>query len=92
LEAAGSIPWADFRVTGRAPSGLEKRLPENVRLTGFLEDEEYKALLADADLVIALTTRAGTLLFGAQEAVALHKPLVLSKTETLQTYFFGGSV
>ena len=42
--------------------------------------------------MIALTTRPGTLLYGAQEAIALGKPLVLSSTPTLAAYFPEGTV
>jgi glycosyltransferase involved in cell wall biosynthesis len=92
LEAAKGVPEADFCVTGRAPEGLRDRLPANVKLTGFLSEEAYNELIGGADLVVALTTRPGTLLYGAQEAIALGKPLVLSRTPTLEAYFTGGSV
>lgn len=90
LEAARGLPQVSFEVTGRAPAGIEDRLPGNVRLTGFLGEDEYNALLARADVILALTTRPGTLLYGAQEAIALHKPLVLSDTSTLRETFAGG--
>jgi glycosyltransferase involved in cell wall biosynthesis len=92
LEAAGTLPEVDFKVTGRAPEALRATLPPNVELTGFLSEEIYNDLLSQADLIVALTTRSGTLLYGAQEAIALHKPLVLSRTETLTAYFAEGTV
>ncbi len=92
LDAAKAVSEVDFFVTGKAPSGLESSLPPNVKLTGFLSDADYNELLAGQDLVIALTTRPGTLLYGAQEAIALAKPLVLSRTSTLETVFTGGAV
>ena len=92
LDAARGLEEVDFLVSGRAPADVAARLPGNVRLTGFLGEEEYNGLLADADLIIALTTRADTLLYGAQEAIALHKPLVLSRTPTLEAYFPEGTV
>lgn len=92
LESAGALPGVDFKVTGRAPEALRPILPRNVELTGFLSEESYNDLLSQADLIIALTTRPGTLLYGAQEAIALHKPLVLSSTETLRAYFGEGTV
>lgn len=92
LEAARRLPGIDFRVTGRPPAGLAGTLPPNILLTGFLSEEAYNELLSGADLMIVLTTRPGTLLYGAQEAIALHKPLVLSKTPTLEAYFEGGTV
>jgi glycosyltransferase involved in cell wall biosynthesis len=92
LEAARGLPDVDFAVSGRAPPDIAPRLPGNVRLTGFLGEEEYNRLLAGADVIIALTTRTDTLLYGAQEAIALHKPLVLSRTPTLEAYFPDGTV
>jgi glycosyltransferase involved in cell wall biosynthesis len=92
LDAARGLPELDFAVSGRAPPRIAQLLPPNARLTGFLPDEDYNRLLGSADLVIALTTRPGTLLYGAQEAIALGKPLVLSRTPTLEAYFPEGTV
>src|SRR5262249_26329033 len=44
VEAARRLPDIQFSFTGDPaylPAGLRSRLPENVRLTGFLPDEEY---------------------------------------------------
>jgi hypothetical protein len=92
LEAARGLPEVDFFISGRAPEGVATRLPGNARLTGFLGDQEYNRLLAGADVMVALTTRSDTLLYGAQEAIALHKPLVISRTPTLEAYFPEGTV
>ena len=67
-------------------------MPPNVELTGYLGENEYLELLGRSDLIVALTTESDTLLYGAQEAIALHKPLLLSRTETLQAYFPEGTV
>ncbi len=92
LEAAKALPDVDFFVTGKAPRELSSSIPQNVSLTGFLSECDYNQLLAGSDLVIALTTRTGTLLYGAQEAISLGKPLVLSRTSTLERVFTGGAV
>ena len=92
LDAVRDLPEIDVAVSGRAPPRIANLLPPNARLTGFLPDDDYNRLLGSADLVIALTTRPGTLLYGAQEAIALGKPLVLSRTPTLETYFPEGTV
>jgi hypothetical protein len=76
--AAKDLPSVEFFVTGRPPEKLHSDLPTNVQLTGFLREKDYLALLISADLIVALTTRGGTLLYGAQEAIALAKPLLLS--------------
>lgn len=92
LAAARTIPDVDFHVTGRAPDGVRATLSSNVKLTGFLPENDYNELLGSADIIIALTTRPGTLLYGAQEAISLGKPLVLSRTPTLESYFAGGTI
>lgn len=90
--AAELLQGFDFRVTGRAPKEVQENHPENVALTGYLTEAEYLALLVEADLLVALTTEEDTLLYGAQEAISLHKPLVISDTSTLRNYFPEGTV
>ena len=69
-------------VTGN-PRGLSPqlaaRLPPNVRLTGFLPDAEYWALLRSADGIIDLTLMDDCLVSGAYEALAVGTPMLLSK-------------
>jgi glycosyltransferase involved in cell wall biosynthesis len=67
-------------------------LPANVELTGFIEEAAYWSLLASSDAVMVLTTREGCLVCGAYETVALDKPLILSDTEALRSYFNRGCV
>lgn len=52
--------------------------PENVRLTGFLSEEDYWRLLKSADVVLDLTTMADCLVCGGYEAIAAHRALVLT--------------
>lgn len=92
IEAARRIPEVDVCITGKAPAAVASGLPSNVRLTGYLGDDAYNELLAGARALVALTTRPGTLLYGAQEAIALGKPLVLSRSPTLEALFTGGTV
>jgi glycosyltransferase involved in cell wall biosynthesis len=87
IASAAGRPW-QLSITGRPRGAVEA--PANVRLTGFLDDREYVDLLAEADAVVALTTRGETLLSGAWEAIALGRPLVLSDTEALRSTFGAG--
>lgn len=66
--------------------------PANVIFTGFLSEKNYQSLLWSCDVILALTTADHFLLCGAYEGVALRKPLVLSNTEDLQSYFCKGVV
>lgn len=83
-EAARLLPEVEFVVTGRADRPLPA-LP-NLTLTGFLADERYAALLAGADVVLALTTREHTMQRGGYEGLALGRALVVSDTGALRDW------
>jgi glycosyltransferase involved in cell wall biosynthesis len=94
IEAAGRLdPEVTVHITGnpaRLPEGV--KLPGNVRLTGFLPEGEYEALLRDADVIVDLTRMDNCLVCGAYEAVAVERPLVTSDTKALRAYFNRGTV
>lgn len=69
-----------------------EKLPNNLILTGFLPEKEYQSLLSSADLLVVLTMQAHTLNCGAYEGIALGKPLVLSDTEEIRSYFCKGVI
>jgi len=96
IEAARTLGAAiEWRITGntkRADPHLVRNLPPQVRLTGYLSESDYVALLAHADVLVDLTLRDDCLLCGAYEAVALGKPLVTSDTQALRDYFRRGAV
>ncbi len=71
-------------------SGLQ--FPENLKLTGYLSKEDYDSLITSVDLIIDLTTRDSCLLCGAYEAVSAGKPMVLTNTNALKSYFYKGAV
>lgn len=72
---------------------LEKiEIPTNVILTGFVEDSEFERLLSEVDFAMILTTRENCLVCGAYESVAMKKPMILSNTEALRSYFDEGVV
>lgn len=71
---------------------LQSTLPENVTLTGFISEEEYRSLLSSADVIIVITTQEHTLTCGAYEAVALEKPMILGNTNTIKNYFSSGAL
>lgn len=50
----------------------------NVRFTGFLPEDEYWQLMARSHVVLDLTLKPNCLVCGAYEALALHKPMVLT--------------
>jgi glycosyltransferase involved in cell wall biosynthesis len=78
----------DYTRVGLDPAAV----PQNVVLTGYLEEERYVELLGSADLVMDLTNRKDCLVCGAYEAVALHRPMVLSDTAANREYFTRGCI
>lgn len=95
VEAARALPEVRFYLSGdssRMAPRLRAALPANCRCTGYVPYDEYLSLARAADVVMALTTRDGTLLEGAFEAVALRRPLILSDWPVLRHYFDAGVV
>lgn len=69
-----------------------KGKPKNVKLTGYLNEREYQSLLVSTDMILVLTKQDHTLTCGAYEGVSLSKPLVVSNTEALKSYFCHGAI
>jgi glycosyltransferase involved in cell wall biosynthesis len=77
LKARGVV----VHVTGKPRAERLAELPakpQNVRLTGFLAEQEYWTLLKSCDVVVDLTTMPDCLVCGAYEAIAAGRALVLS--------------
>ena len=64
---------------GTLDHALVRGAPPNVRFTGFLDEADYWGLLQSADAIIDLTLMDNCLVCGAYEALALGKPMVLSR-------------
>jgi glycosyltransferase involved in cell wall biosynthesis len=95
FEAAASLPaevivyvTGNYRKKHIDPTSLAP----NVRLTGFVSEDLYIALLASVDVVMDLTDREDCLVCGAYEAMALAKPMILSDTRANRLYFSSGVV
>jgi glycosyltransferase involved in cell wall biosynthesis len=81
VAAARALPEFDFLVTGRLedlPAALAASAAPNVTFVGFLPAAGYAALVAEADVVLALTTEPTSVMRCAYEAVYARKPLVIS--------------
>ena len=90
IESARRSPGVRFTITGdssRLPETQRASLPPNVRLTGFLPDEEYWRVLATSDIVMDLTTMEDCLVCGAYEGLAAGKPLLLSNNRASMELF-----
>jgi glycosyltransferase involved in cell wall biosynthesis len=82
-------------ITGRAAlqrSGWTEPLPANVELTGFLSDPEFEKRLANASLILDLTTREDCMVCGAYEAVSAGVPMILSNNAPTRAYFRLGAL
>ncbi len=93
IEAAKLIDKDTYiYITGNYKKNQEldfSQLPANVVLTGFIPTKEFDHLLYSVDVTMDLTTREDCLVCGAYEAISVEKPLILSKSQALQSYFPG---
>jgi glycosyltransferase involved in cell wall biosynthesis len=90
FEAARRMPDVDFSVTGdlrRCPAELLGSAPSNLRLTGFLGPEDYRAALEAADVVLVLTTEPTSVVRAGYEAVYARRALVVTGTPVLRQVF-----
>lgn len=95
VAAARDLREVSFYVTGdpnRDGVEVPPDLPPNVRLTGFLPDDTYHALMFSCQAVLCLTTRDHTMQRGACEALWTGRPIVTSDWPLLREYFSAGTV
>ncbi|MEI6289363.1 MAG: glycosyltransferase [Chloroflexota bacterium] len=95
IETARQLPDITFYIlgdTGLADKKLLNSAPANVKFTGYLLGDDYWKRLGSSSAVMVLTTEPYSLLAGAQEGMALGKPLILSKQPALQDFFSKGAV
>jgi glycosyltransferase involved in cell wall biosynthesis len=94
IDAARALPDVQFLMTGD-PEKLASRvttLPDNLTLTGFLENAAFGQLLRDADVVMALTTGKQTMLRSAYEAIYQGTPVIVSNSPVLAKEFPNGAI
>ncbi len=95
VAAAHHLPNVTFSILGdkvHAPRQLLRSAPSNVIFEGYLSGSDYWDHLASVDAVMTLTTFKYSLLGGAQEGMAMGKPLILSKQPVLVDYFSKGTI
>lgn len=87
---ASAVPELTFVMTGereRITSHRDYRDLPNLKLTGWLEGDEFDRLIADASVVVSLSTEAESVMRTAYEAVYYEKPLVVTRTPATLEYF-----
>ncbi|HEY6759198.1 MAG TPA: glycosyltransferase [Baekduia sp.] len=90
VEAARQLPDVRFVLTGepdRCPDAVRAGAPANVTFSGYRRGDDYRALVADATIMMVLTTAPTSVPRGAFEAVAALRPLVLSDQPLLREQF-----
>ncbi len=93
LKAAQSINDVTVYITGKYQNKIKNiSTPRNVIFTGYLSEINYWSLLLSANVIMDLTTRENCLVCGAYESVSLGKPMVLSDTEAIKSFFTKGCV
>jgi hypothetical protein len=87
IEAAALVADMEIDITGDPARAPEVELPPNARLVGFMPPDEYAAALADADVVMSLTTEPTSAMRAGFEAVWAEKVLVVSDWPLLEELF-----
>ncbi len=93
--AARLVPHVTFYLSGNAERILPKlqaQKPENIILTGFLQDSHYSGLLKNVHGVIVLTKEPNVLNSGAYEALAMAKPIIVSDWPQMRRCFTRGFI
>ncbi len=90
VEAARLTPDVPFVLCGdpeRCPPEVRAQAPANVTFSGYRRGEDYRALVADATIMMVLTTAPTSVPRGAFEAVAALRPLIVSDQPLLREQF-----
>jgi glycosyltransferase involved in cell wall biosynthesis len=90
IEAARRLPDVRVDITGdlrKRPPELAVDVPDNVRFVGFLNGDEYRRAIEEADVVLTLTTFPTSVVRSGYEAVYAGRPLVVSDWPELRRVF-----
>lgn len=95
FDAARRTPEVTVHITGRPKGPAAAHVadaPDNVRLAGWLSDDEYTALMKGCDAVLALTSRDHTMQRAGEESLEVGKPLICSGWSLLRETFPQGAL
>ncbi|WP_161635196.1 glycosyltransferase [Desulfovermiculus halophilus] len=79
-------------ISGKIKIKLHKLCPKNVILTDYIDESDYFSYMQSCDIIVVLTKKEYLLNCGSYEALALNKPMILSNTTTIRSYFSKGVV
>jgi glycosyltransferase involved in cell wall biosynthesis len=89
-EAARRLPHVDIVMTGdirKCPPELLEHPAPNLRFAGFLGPAAYRDAVAEADILMTLTSRPEAVNRAANEAVFARRPLIVSDWPAASNYF-----
>ncbi len=95
LEAIRMTPDTLFFSTWfyeKLPQSIKENAPKNLIFTGFLKEKEFSALFAHANGAIVLTTWTDVQPSGAQEAISLSVPLIISDAPSTRRLYQQGAI
>ncbi|MBP2437059.1 glycosyltransferase family protein [Microbacterium amylolyticum] len=87
LQAARDYPDVTWVLTGRPPHAVRDAAPDNVVFPGFVTNEDYGRLVANATVMVAVTTQENTMQRVGYEAIGSGVALVTSGTKVLRDFF-----
>jgi hypothetical protein len=90
IKASFLLKNIEIFITGKKRIKIHE-VPQNLKFTGFLPDEDFYNLLKNSKGIISLTKWDYTLTFASFEAINLEKPLIVSNKKSFRK-FFGDSV
>ena len=92
LDAAADDAGRTWVLTGNAPEHVRRKASANVLFSGFVSNDDYNWLAANAGAILACTTEEDTMQRAGYEAVSWERPLVTSATDVLVDYFGDAAV
>lgn len=93
IKAAEEVNDVQIYITGNYPIvNINPEDYKHVKFTGYISNEEYRTLLKSVDAIITLTRNEDTMQRAGSESVSVGKPLLVSDTKMLRSYFTKGTV
>lgn len=98
IKCAKNLPHFQFIMTGnqkklkRNFNVLPEDLPENVVITGWIENDEYIKLLFECDILLGLTIYNDIQMSVSNEGLGAEKVMVLSDTKALREIYKNGAL